>query len=86
MRVAVEEGGLTFCFRAPAVFNDNEDVIALEHDSNRVGRKFGPSGAERMRHVDCESRECVTSMHEGVGRPFLGTAELEIEGILGRTR
>ena len=46
----VGEDGLTFCIRAPAVCNDNEDVIALERDSDRVGRKIGPTGvAPRLR-------------------------------------
>ena len=35
-----EEDRLTFSFRAPAVCNDNENVIALESDGNRVGRKI----------------------------------------------
>ena len=40
----VEEDGLTFCFRAPAVCDNNEDVITLEGDSDRVGRKIGAKG------------------------------------------
>ena len=45
--------------------------------------KFGPRGAERMWHADCDSRESVTGVGEEVGRPSLGTAEQEIEGSLG---
>ena len=42
--VEVEEDGLTFCFRAPVVFNDNEDVITFEGDSDRVGGKIWAKG------------------------------------------
>ena len=38
------EDGLTFSLRAPAVGNDDEDVITLEGDSDRVGRKIWAEG------------------------------------------
>ena len=40
----VEEDGLTFCFRAPAVYDDNEDSITYEGDSDRVGGKTWAKG------------------------------------------
>ena len=36
--------GLTFSFRAPTVCNDNENVITLKRDSDRVGRKIWAKG------------------------------------------
>ena len=45
--------------------------------------KFGPRGAERMWHADCESRDMATGGREEADRPSLGTAEQEIEGSFG---
>jgi hypothetical protein len=45
--------------------------------------KFGPRGAERTWHADCDSRERVTGVCEEGVRASLGTAEQEIEGSLG---
>ena len=68
--VEVEEDGLTFCFRAPAVRNDNDDANALEGDSDRVGRKIWAKGCGEDVDRRLRLKESVTGMGEEVGRPL----------------
>lgn len=51
--LGMEEDGMTFCFRAPAVCNDNEDVIALEECGEDVARGLRIDRVLVRKWVDC---------------------------------